>query len=124
MGDELEGKEHGGAEDVERPPVHVARYGERAVGKEVWTCLTDKSDELTGRVDSNVQRSMDGGVWPMQREANVMICGADDDTLDTEPTNRGNRAAKRARYSVIIQVQLGREIVKPFSQLAIVFLYR
>jgi len=41
----LERKEHGGAEDVERTPVKMARHSEVIVREEVWAGLRDELGE-------------------------------------------------------------------------------
>jgi hypothetical protein len=54
VGDELEGEEHGGTEDVEGTPGHVAWYGEACVGQEIRTCMVDESDQFVSGADGDV----------------------------------------------------------------------
>jgi len=54
IGDGLEGEEHGGAEDVEGTPGHVAWYGEACIGQEIRTCMIDESDQFVGAASGDV----------------------------------------------------------------------
>ena len=63
VGDQLEGEEHGGAEYVERAPVHVARDCQRCVREEVRTGLADQSDKLVRGPNGNIKRVGSLGVF-------------------------------------------------------------